>query len=65
MSDKPHIKSTKFPAARAPSVIAEAWYDDTGKRFPAMWIKSKDGDLVCIPHERMQTLVKLIRRGRN
>lgn len=61
-----HIKTTKFPVkkASADSVIETAWFDDTQGHI--LWLRSKDGDLVCVlSGKSMELLKKLIRRGRN
>ena len=63
--------SAKFPIKKssADGVIAEAWFSTTdrnGSSYTVLWLKSKDGDLVAVPHGKaMELLKKLIRRGKN
>jgi hypothetical protein len=58
-------KATKFGKTDADSVITEAWFDTINPQEPSLWLRSKDGDLVCVPQNRLGILKKLLRRGRN
>jgi hypothetical protein len=58
-------KVTKFGKAQTDSVITEAWFDTAYPQTPSLWLRSKDGDLVCVPFNRLGLLKKLLRRGRN
>lgn len=58
--------ATKF-GARADCVLKEAWFDTMPRaEGPVLFLKAKDGDMVCVPPGKsMEILKKLIRRGRN
>ena len=58
-------KVTRFGKAQSSSVIAEAWFDTVTPQTPNLFLRSKDGDLVCVPFDRLGLLKKLLRRGRN
>ena len=65
VTDPDYPRRTKFPPARTDSVVVEAWFDELHGQQPTLWLESKDGGQVCVPHDRMETLKRLIRRGRN
>lgn len=59
-------EATKFGKTNSDSVVAEAWFDTVPGRMPYLWLRAKDGDLVCVPApNHLGILKKLLRRGRN
>lgn len=57
------FKVTRLPKTNSGAVAVEAWFDELVP--PSLWIRSKDGEHVCIPSTQLDVLKKLIRRGRN
>lgn len=59
-------RRTQFKRSNSACIVTEAWFDIMNPPDrPNLWLVAKDGDRVCIPAEQMETLKKLIRRGRN
>lgn len=61
----PPKKATKLGKTNADSVAVAAWFDDLNPQRMSLWLRAKDGSTVCVPPSQLNTLKKLIRRGRN
>ncbi len=59
----PHDIETRYFKYTGDSTISSAWRDDTaadGKPVRNLWVKSNDGDLVCIPEQAIQSIQRLL-----